>query len=146
MSAPQQIGVGAPTGRISSVGEQTCRLPSKLPWRWGADRSAISGVGEQTCRLPSISALGRRQVGYLALGSRPVGSPANCRWGADRSVPQKIAVGARHVGSLDTANIYIIAHCIGVTFEHTSPVCVLACCTSLDGLENTFRQSSTAHI
>ena len=41
--------------------------------------------GEPTCRLPSISALGHRQVGYLALGSRPVGSPANCRRGADRS-------------------------------------------------------------
>ena len=98
MSAPQQIGVGAPTGRISSVGEQTCRLPSKLPlgsrqvgytWRWGADMSApqhidvgaptgrISSIGEQTCRLPSISALGSRQVG----------SPENCRWGPDMSAP-----------------------------------------------------------
>ena len=40
MSAPQHIGVVAPTGRISSAGEQTCRLPSKLP-------------------------LGSRQVGYI---------------------------------------------------------------------------------
>ena len=32
-------------------------------------------------------------VGCLAFGSRPVGSPANCRWGPDRSVPQNIAVG-----------------------------------------------------
>ena len=68
MSAPQHIGVGAPTGRLASVGEQTCRLPSKL--------SLVS-----------------RRVGCLAFGSRPVGSPANCRWGADRSVPQNIAVG-----------------------------------------------------
>ena len=78
LSAPQQIGVGEPTGRLSGVGVQTCRFSSKLP-------------------------LGSRQVGYLALGSRPVGSPANCRWGADRSdtwrwgadlsAPQQIAVG-----------------------------------------------------
>ena len=68
LSAPQQIAVGEPTGRLSGFGEQTCQLPRKLP-------------------------LGCRQVGYLALGSRPVGSPANCRWGADRSVPKKIAVG-----------------------------------------------------
>ena len=68
MSAPQHIGVRAPTGRLSGVREQTCRLPSKL-------------------------SLGSRQVGCLAFGSRPVGSPANCRWGADRSVPQNIAVG-----------------------------------------------------
>ena len=50
-----------------------------------------------------ISALGHRQVGYLAFGSRPVGSPAKCRWGADRSAvwrsgadlsaPQQIVVG-----------------------------------------------------
>ena len=127
MSAPQHIGVGAPTGRISGVGgggqtfrfpsisalghrqvgsgvgERTCRLPSKLElgsrgadrsaiWRWGADLSAsqhiavgeptgrLSGVGEQNCRLPSKLPLGSRQVGYLALGSRPVGSPANCCW------------------------------------------------------------------
>ena len=32
MSAPQHIGVGAPTGRLAGVGEQTCRLPSKLPF------------------------------------------------------------------------------------------------------------------
>ena len=38
LSAPQQIVVGEPTGRLS-------------------------GVREQTCRLPSISALGARQVG-----------------------------------------------------------------------------------
>ena len=80
-----------------------------------------------TCRLPSISALGHRQVGYLAFGSRPVGSPANCRWGADRSAvwrsgadlsapqhigvggptgrfPRKLPLGARHVGSPDTAD------------------------------------------
>ena len=84
------------------------------------------GVGAQTCRLPSISALGHRQVGYLAFGSRRVGSPANCRWGADRSAvwrsgadlsapqqivvreptgrfPRTLSLGARHVGSLDTA-------------------------------------------
>ena len=80
------------------------------------------GVGAQTCRLPSISALGHRQVGYLAFGSRRVGSPANCRWGADRSAvwrsgadlsapqqlptgrfPRTLPLGARHVGSLDTA-------------------------------------------
>ena len=36
-------------------------------------------------RVSSKFALGHRQVGYLALGSRRVGSPANCRWGADRS-------------------------------------------------------------
>ena len=76
---------------------------------------------------PSISALGHRQVGYLAFGSRPVGSPANCRWGADRSAvwrsgadlsapqhigvggptgrfPRKLPLGARHVGSPDTAS------------------------------------------
>ena len=68
MSAPQHIGVRAPTGRLSGVREQTCRLPSKL-------------------------SLGSRQVGCLAFGSRPVGSPAYRRWGTDRSVPQKIAVG-----------------------------------------------------
>ena len=74
----------------------------------------------------SISALGHRQVGYLAFGSRPVGSPENCRWGDDRSAvwrsgadlsapqhigvgeptgrfPRKLPLGARHVGSLDTA-------------------------------------------
>ena len=51
------------------------------------------GVREQTCRLPSKLSLGSRQVGCLAFGSRPVGSPANCRWGADRSDPQNIAVG-----------------------------------------------------
>ena len=103
MSAPQHIGVGAPTGRLAGVREQTCRLPSKL-------------------------ALGSRQVGCLAFGSRPVGSPANCRWGADRSAvwrsgadlsapqqivvgeptgrfPRTLSLGARHVGSLDTAPI-----------------------------------------
>ena len=68
MSAPQHIGVRAPTGRLSGVREQTCRLPSKL-------------------------SLGSRQVGCLAFGSRPVGSPEHFRSGADRSVPQKIAVG-----------------------------------------------------
>ena len=68
MSAPQHIGVRAPTGRLSGVREQTCRLPSKL-------------------------SLGSRQAGCLAFGSRPVGSPAYRRWGTDRSVPQKIAVG-----------------------------------------------------
>ena len=68
MSAPQHIGVRAPTGRLSGVREQTCRLPSKL-------------------------SLGSRQVGCLAFGSRPVGSPAYRRWGPDRSVPQKIGVG-----------------------------------------------------
>ena len=121
MSAPQHIGVGAPTGRLAGVREQTCRLPSKL-------------------------ALGSRQVGCLALGSRHVGSTAYRRWGTDRSTswrwgadvsapqqivvgepavwrsgadlsaPQQIVVGeptgrfprtlplgARHVGSLDTA-------------------------------------------
>ena len=50
-------------------------------------------VVQPRCRLPSIAALGHRQVGYLAFGSRPVGSPAYRHWGADRSVPQKIAVG-----------------------------------------------------
>ena len=114
----QHIGVGAPTGRMSSVGEQTCRLPSKLP-------------------------LGSRQTGrlYLALGSRPVGSPANCRWGADRSAiwrwgadlsapqpiavgeptgrfPRKLPLGDRHVGSPDTA-----AHvrCTGVMDAPANP-------------------------
>ena len=83
-----------------------------------------AAIGAQTCRLPSISALGHRQVGYLAFGSRPVGSPANCRWGANRSAvwrsgadlsapqhigvggptgrfPRKLPLGARHVGSPD---------------------------------------------
>ena len=78
MSAPQHIGVGAPTGRLAGVREQTCRLPSKL-------------------------ALGSRQVGCLALGSRHVGSTAYRRWGTDRSTswrwgadvsaPQQIVVG-----------------------------------------------------
>ena len=76
MSAPQHIGVGAPTGRISSVGEQTCRLPSKLPlgspqvgyiWRWGADLSAPQpiAVGEPTGRFPRTLPLGARHVGSL---------------------------------------------------------------------------------
>ena len=88
-----------------------------------------AAIGAQTCRLPSISALGHQQVGYLAFGSRPVGSPANCRWGADRSAvwrsgadlsapqhigvggptgrfPRKLPLGARHVGSPDTADNY----------------------------------------
>ena len=109
MSAPQHIGVVAPTGRLAGVREQTCRLPSKL-------------------------ALGSRQVGCLALGSRHIGSTAYRRWGTDRSTSwrwgadvsalQQIVVGeptgrlsgvreqtcrlprtlplwARHVGSLD---------------------------------------------
>ena len=91
-----------------------------------------AAIGAQTCRLPSIlSALGHRQVGYLAFGSRPVGSPANCRWGADRSAvwrsgadlsapqhigvggptgrfPRKLPLGARHVGSPDTAFTLVI--------------------------------------
>ena len=78
MSAPQHIGVRAPTGRLSGVREQTCRLPRKL-------------------------SLGSRLVGCLALGSRHVGSTAYRRWGTDRSTswhsgadlsaPQKIVVG-----------------------------------------------------
>ena len=54
MSAPQHIGVGAPTlatGRLAGIGEQACRLPSKLSLgsrqvgspehcRWGPDMSA----------------------------------------------------------------------------------------------------------
>ena len=92
----------------------------------------LIGVGAQTCRPPSISALGHRQVGYLAFGSRPVGSPENCRWGADRSAvwrsgadlsalqhigvgeptgrfPRKLPLGARHVGSLEARHCqYII--------------------------------------
>ena len=51
VSAPQQIVVGEPTGRLSGVREQTCRLPSKLSLgsrqvgspehcRWGPDMSA----------------------------------------------------------------------------------------------------------
>ena len=60
-------------------------------------------IREQTCRLPSKLPLGSRQVAYLALGSRRVSSPENCRWGADRSAiwrwgadlsaPQPIVVG-----------------------------------------------------
>ena len=76
MSAPQHIGVGAQTGRISSAGEQTCRLPSKLPlgsrqvgyiWRWGADLSAPQhiGVGEPTGRFPRKLPLRARHVGSL---------------------------------------------------------------------------------
>ena len=51
VSALQQIIVGEPTGRLSGVREQTCRLPSKLllgsrqvgspeHCRWGPDMSA----------------------------------------------------------------------------------------------------------
>ena len=75
MSAPQHIGVavGAPTGRLSGVGEQTCRLPSKLPlgrsaiWCWGADLSAPQpiAVGEPTGRFPRILLFGSRHVGSL---------------------------------------------------------------------------------
>ena len=110
LSAPQQIAVGALADYLA-LGSRPVSSPANC--RWGADRSAI-WRWEQTCRLSSKLPLRSRQVGYLALGadlsapqqiaveeptgrlsgagSRPVGSPANCRWGADRSVPQNIAV------------------------------------------------------
>ena len=70
------------------------------------------GVGAQTCRLPSKLPLGIEPTGrlYLALGSRPVGSPAYISALGSRQVgsPRKLpALGARHVGSLglDTAQL-----------------------------------------
>ena len=70
MSAPQHIGVRAhrQVGYLAFGSRPVAPPPRKL-------------------------SLGSRQVGCLAFGSRPVGSPAYRRWGADRSVPQKIAVG-----------------------------------------------------
>ena len=76
MSAPQHIGVRTPTGRLSGVREQTCRLPSKLSlgsrhtsavWRSGADLSAPQQivVGEPTGRFPRTLPLGARHVGSL---------------------------------------------------------------------------------
>ena len=76
MSAPQHIGGRAPTGRLSGVREQTCRLPSKLSlgsrhrsavWRSGADLSAPQQivVGEPTGRFPRTLPLGARHVGSL---------------------------------------------------------------------------------
>ena len=87
------------------------------------------GVGAQTCRLPSISALGHRQVGYLAFGSVSapqqivVGEPTGqlsgvreqtCRLPSKLSpvgeptgrFPRTLPLGARHVGSLDTATMF----------------------------------------
>ena len=53
VSAPQQIVVGEPTGRLSGVREQTCRLPSKLSLgsRQVGSPTTIA-VGGPTCRLP----------------------------------------------------------------------------------------------
>ena len=58
MSAPQHIGVRAPTARLYGVREQTCRLPSKLSLgsrqvgspehcRWGPDMSAPLDTAEE---------------------------------------------------------------------------------------------------
>ena len=102
LSAPQQIVVGEPTGRLSGVREQTCRLPSKL-------------------------SLGSRQVGCLAFGSRPVGSPAYRRWGPDRSVPQKIGVGGptcrlpRHCHTFDLV-FFFLSSCTR-NLAHKSQCC-----------------------
>ena len=75
MSAPQHIGVGAPTGRLAGVGSR--RVGSPANCRWGADRSAVwrSGadlsapqqivVGEPTGRFPRTLPLGARLVGSL---------------------------------------------------------------------------------
>ena len=125
----------APFAGVECVAKQTGNWPDLREITRGLEprkgelattNRTSAAIGAQTCRLPSISALGHRQVGYLAFGSSPVGSPANCRWGADRSAvwrsgadlsapqhigvggptgrfPRKLPLGARHVGSTDTA-------------------------------------------
>ena len=52
MSAPQHIGVGAPIGRLAGVGEQTCRLPSKLSplGTRGVNTEPSQGSGPGICR------------------------------------------------------------------------------------------------
>ena len=85
MSAPQHIGVGAPTGRISGVWEQTsdpCRLPSKL-----------ASVGEPTGPGPGatgrLSGVGEHRADVSAPQQIAVGEPT----GRFLSVPQQIGVG-----------------------------------------------------
>ena len=51
MSAPQQIGVGEPTGRLSGVGEHV-----------SAPRQIAVAAGEPTGRFPSKLALGSRYL------------------------------------------------------------------------------------
>ena len=75
----QHIGVRAPTGRLSGVREQTCRLPAN--GRWGADRSAVWRSGADLSAPQQIV----------------VGEPTG-------RFPRTLPLGARHVGSLDTAN------------------------------------------
>ena len=77
MSAPQNIGVGAPRDRESiPIRREPCR-PGIEQICVGAPTGRLPGVGEQTCRPPSKLTLGSRQGGYLALG-------------ADVSAPQEI--------------------------------------------------------
>ena len=52
MSAPQQIGVREPTGRLSGVGGADVSAPQQI------------AVGEPTGRFPSKLALGSRPVSY----------------------------------------------------------------------------------
>ena len=77
MSAPQHIGVRAPTGRLSGVRE---RVGSPANCRWGADRSAVWRSGADLSAPQQIV----------------VGEPTG-------RFPRTLPLGARHVGSLDTA-------------------------------------------